>query len=140
MLLIFILSSQTSYESNQLTTGITKAIVNSIKIIIPDSSLDTLSFNHIVRKNSHFFIYCFLGILLSITVGGNGAHKYRNKGIVLLVCILYAALDEFHQMFVLGRGPGIKDVYIDCVGAVTGIVMYAIFAKTLLKIRKLLTF
>jgi len=100
---------------------------------MPEASLDIISFNHIVRKNSHFIIYCFLGILLSITVEENGGHKYRAKVLVLLLCALYAGLGEFHQMFVPGRGPGIKDVTIDCIGAVAGIVIYAILTKTLLK-------
>ena len=39
----------------------------------------------------------------------------------LAVCVLYAALDEWHQSFVPGRGPGIKDVMIDSSGVVFGI-------------------
>ena len=39
------------------------------------------------------------------------------------LCVLYAALDELHQKFVAGRGPALTDVFIDSLGALTGIVL-----------------
>lgn len=40
----------------------------------------------------------------------------------MLVGVLYAASDEFHQSFVPGRGPSIVDVGIDSLGVLTGIL------------------
>lgn len=37
--------------------------------------------------------------------------------------MIYAVTDEFHQLFVLGRGAQVKDVLIDLVGATTGITI-----------------
>jgi VanZ family protein len=133
MVFIFSLSSQAGDESNQMTSGISMKIENSIKVVVPEVSLDTISLNNIVRKNSHFLIYLFLGMLLSFTMGGSGVHKKRSRVIALLICVLFAASDEIHQIFVPGRGPGILDVGIDCVGAITGIMIYAVVAKLLQK-------
>ena len=40
----------------------------------------------------------------------------------MLVGVLYAASDEFHQSFVPGRSPSIVDVGIDSLGVLTGIL------------------
>lgn len=37
----------------------------------------------------------------------------------LLFCLAYAASDEWHQSFVPGRGPSVRDVLIDGIGALT---------------------
>jgi VanZ family protein len=37
---------------------------------------------------------------------------------------LYAASDEFHQLFVPGRSGEVKDVLIDSAGAVTGALLF----------------
>ena len=52
--------------------------------------------------------------------------------LALIVCVLYAISDEVHQMFVPGRGPGIKDVLIDSAGATVGIGVYMFVVKMLM--------
>ena len=39
----------------------------------------------------------------------------------------FAALDEFHQLFVEGRAGSLKDVLIDSCGSLTGIIFVRIF-------------
>lgn len=41
--------------------------------------------------------------------------------LALVIYIIYAVSDEFHQLFVPGRGAQLKDVLIDCAGAAIGI-------------------
>lgn len=115
MTLIFNLSSQVREQSNQLSTGITQAIVKTVKKVAPKSEFDMKKFNHYVRKNAHFFAYFVLGILVMNVV--------RGKSIALMICIFYAISDEVHQIFVLGRGPQVRDVFIDSSGAAVGILM-----------------
>ena len=38
------------------------------------------------------------------------------------ICVAFAAGDEYHQSFVAGRGPSVKDVGIDSIGAFFGIL------------------
>lgn len=56
MALIFYLSHQPATESNELSTGITEIIIETVEKIAPDIDLDIGSFNHIIRKNAHFYI------------------------------------------------------------------------------------
>jgi len=119
MTLIFNLSSQVADESNKLSKGVTKIIVEMVEKIAPRVDFDINRFNHIVRKNAHFFAYLVLGILVM-----NALRRSRIDGVrwTLLICILYAISDEVHQIFVPGRGPGMKDVFIDSAGACVGIL------------------
>lgn len=57
----------------------------------------------------------------------------------LLFCVVYAALDEVHQIFVAGRSCEFKDVLNDSLGATVGIVCFTLFVwliDTLIKKRK----
>ena len=55
-------------------------------------------------------------------------YVYGVRGIWLpllagMICVGFAALDEYHQSFVAGRGPSKKDVGIDSIGVFAGIIM-----------------
>lgn len=59
----------------------------------------------------------------------------RGFGLVLvagLICVGFACGDEYHQSFVEGRGPSIKDVGIDSIGVFLGIMVVRIFCWTAL--------
>ncbi|NLM05265.1 MAG: VanZ family protein [Clostridiales bacterium] len=62
MVLIFYLSQQPATESNSLSTGITERIVAIIERLTSDIDFDVSNFNHIIRKNAHFFAYLILGV------------------------------------------------------------------------------
>ena len=129
MALIFYLSHQPATESNSLSTGITERIVAIIERLTSDIDFDVSNFNHIIRKNAHFFAYLVLGILVSDALKGNGFKGSNRFIIALAICILYAISDEVHQLFILGRAGQVKDVIIDSVGAVVGIGGSLVFGK-----------
>jgi len=64
MVLIFILSSQTAGDSNQLSMGITQAAAGTVGKIALGFSFDITVLNSLLRKNAHFFVYLVLGILV----------------------------------------------------------------------------
>ncbi|MGI6228010.1 MAG: VanZ family protein [Peptococcales bacterium] len=128
MALIFYLSHKPATESNELSKGITKIIVETVEKVTPDVDIEVGRFNHIVRKNAHFFSYLVLGIL--VTNGLRSSETKRYIGFALLICVLYAISDEIHQIYVPGRSGQIKDVVIDSAGALSGIGMY-MFKKNL---------
>ena len=123
MLLIFNLSSQAASESDQLSTGITEIIVKVIEKIIPKADFNIEDFNHIVRKNAHFIAYLVLGVLVINALKMSGIRELELLD-WLWICMLYAASDEIHQLFVPGRSGEIRDVMIDSSGAAVGIVGY----------------
>jgi len=122
--LIFFLSSQQAADSNQLSTGITKFIMDLISGILPGLSPQVQWLNHIVRKNAHFIAYLILGLLQVNALYLNGKRGRQAFVLALLISFLYAASDEFHQTFVPGRSGELRDVLIDTAGAITGIVTY----------------
>lgn len=123
MLLIFYLSNQPATASNAMSTGLTEVIVQFIEGVTPVQDFDMEAFNHIVRKNAHFFAYFILGLLVLNALKRDQIRK-KEFGFALLICVLYATSDEVHQLFVPGRGAQIKDVLIDSSGAIVGISLY----------------
>lgn len=104
----------------------------------------------VVRKNAHYFLYMLGGILLSVFFYVNldksniketriTLRKYHifSKCIfyAMIIGILYACTDEFHQKFVPGRTCSIKDVFIDSLGIITGLLIF-ILLKYLITKRK----
>ena len=74
MVLIFYLSSQVVAQSDRLSKGITNASIGAIEKVAPGLDLDIKQSNHLVRKNTHFFAYLVLSILLD----HNSSDSLRN--------------------------------------------------------------
>ena len=126
MILIFVLSAQPAVQSNRVSKKVTEVIEKIVNKIIPGSDFKALNENRFIRKNAHFFVYLILGILTSVAVRKFGVVGVQGISLVLLICVLYAMSDEFHQTFVPGRGPQIMDVLIDGAGAVVGSSLHAV--------------
>ncbi|WP_245575523.1 VanZ family protein [Alkalicoccus chagannorensis] len=47
----------------------------------------------------------------------------------LIICVVYAASDEYHQTFIPGRSGEVSDVVIDGIGAFVGISFYLLIRK-----------
>lgn len=126
--MIFMFSAQPATKSNELSTGFTRVLVETLGEILPfeietSTAIKSIGqLNHYIRKSAHFSVYLILGILVYRALSkGN----YRNKKIItaLIICVIYAATDEFHQLFVPGRGGQFKDIFIDSLGAFVGITI-----------------
>ena len=64
-------------------------------------------------------IYLVLGFVTYLAVPR--AWPLRKKVLfVLLLCCFYAITDEWHQSFVPGRGPEVRDVIMDTLGSSMG--------------------
>jgi len=80
--------------------------------------------NLILRKNAHALEYCMLSIIVCLILAQFGL-KGKNAIIyIMFICLLYAVLDEFHQLYVPGRTSSVKDVLIDFIGAIIGMGFY----------------
>lgn len=90
-------------------------------------------FKSFVRKTAHFFMFCGLGFLALCTLRSYyGRPHIRVYASAWLFCIFCAVCDEFHQLFVPGRGAQLSDVCLDSAGALTGVLL----AFLLLLLRK----
>lgn len=130
MAVIFMLSAQTRESSSELSTGITKRIVDIVASVTNMSQESKASvvtgLHNFVRKTAHFTLYAVLGFSASAMFGGlrTKDRKWRIVLYSIAFCCLYAASDELHQKFVSGRGPQSTDVMIDTVGAFFGSVLF----------------
>ena len=82
--------------------------------------------HHILRKLAHFSEFCCLGLCLSWLVRMLRQKQCDHFLLPLLGGFLAACLDETIQCFVPGRGPGLKDVGIDTLGVILGIVIISL--------------
>lgn len=113
MLLIFFLSSLDSNESSK-QSGL---IVNILSNILHINNIEALSI--IIRKIAHLSEYFILGLLVY-----NMISKYKKRTyIAVIICILYAISDEFHQSFIPGRSCQTLDIAIDIIGSNLGILL-----------------
>ena len=81
---------------------------------LPEASRPT--WDLLLKKGGHMAEYAILHSLLWRAVHQRTPFP-RPLGLAWLLCVLYAASDEFHQTFVPGRNGWIGDVVVDSVGA-----------------------
>ena len=82
------------------------------------------------RKAAHFLEYGILACFLYVGFSGFFKIKYCNA-LSFAICFLYAVSDEYHQSFVAGRSPQLKDVMIDSLGALSVLLGIAIINQLL---------
>jgi VanZ family protein len=83
---------------------------------IPSLSTGLGTWDTVLRKGAHIAEYAILGALLYRALG--------REALALAAGIAYAATDEFHQRFVLGRHSSPVDVAIDAVGLALGMLVW----------------
>jgi VanZ family protein len=106
-LVIFLMSSSTFSALNT-----SRFVAPILGWLFPLASKETISVLHaLVRKSAHFTEY---GVLFWLLLRGPMAGR---PYLALTVCIVYAFLDEGHQMLVPGRTPSLYDVALDSTGA-----------------------
>lgn len=123
MLLIFYFSQQPVSDSRDLSSNITKQLIDIAEKVTPFENVQESQVHHLVRKNAHFIIYFFLGIFALLPLKLTNLKRSTSAVIALAVCMTYAVTDEYHQLFVDGRGAQLKDIFIDWAGAATGIAV-----------------
>lgn len=140
MIVIFSFSSQPAEESS-VTSGtfayrVLDAVSPSFRALPEEERLEIVeSTQNIFRKGAHFSIYALLGFLICLLIMSGYGFKL---GFIPapFIAALYAATDEFHQLFVAGRAGRFSDVVIDFFGAVFGSLLAAAILKLIAKIRR----
>jgi VanZ family protein len=80
---------------------------------------DTLLFK-VISKSSHFIIFGVLSVLYLFSLKWKKSLQDTGLGtfiLSLIMAVLYAVTDEYHQSFSSGRYPRITDVLLDSSGA-----------------------
>ena len=128
MIVIFMFSAQPAVTSAELSGSLTRELVGTIlrwfapaEYEVPESLIDT--FETLLRKCAHLFIFLVMGICTSSTIQQITEHKLHVFLVSLCWSSLYAAIDEIHQLFVSGRAGQLQDWLIDTTGALLGIAI-----------------
>ena len=76
----------------------------------------------------HFGIFFMFTFFLSLSLINK---KLNNKTIfiILLISLIYALSDEFHQLFVMGRFCSIKDILVDFSGSIFSVLILKVIGK-----------
>jgi len=129
MILIFSFSAKTATESDGTSSVIARKVLKVIEMVrgdIADGQMDAAlaTINHIVRKTAHATEYAILAILVANHLRVILVPIRRLFWYTVPLCALYAASDEFHQLFVEGRSGRFTDVCIDTAGAAAGTLLF----------------
>ncbi len=119
MLFIFYMSSFDSSVSASQSNLVVDTLCTLFKNF--DKNLVSL----IVRKFAHFTEYLILGMLCLNMIKKCGLKNC----LAILICVLYAASDEIHQIFVPGRSCRVMDILLDSFGSISGIIIYDLNKK-----------
>lgn len=91
---------------------------------IPDyGNLDTL-----IKKGGHALGYGLLGLSYFYALPKRLSKFYRVLT-ALLMAVLFALSDEYHQSFVQGRSSSLSDVLIDGFGATLALVLGSTYSS-----------
>ena len=125
---IFMFSNQNGNKSGNTSRNFTRKVIEILQIDkhLEEDKVENLieKSQFLIRKLAHFTIYTIAGInMMGFINTFDIEEKNKIKG-VLLIGALYAISDEFHQMFSGDRTPAIKDVFIDSLGVLFGILIF----------------
>ena len=135
MMVIFCFSNQPATESQGTSDSVIHVALNIaekiVKIQLSKDTKNTITENvsFVVRKLAHFTVYLILGLLVSLLCSRYSLPFKQLLLLSILICILYACTDEFHQLFVLGRSGELRDVCIDSLGSSIGILFISVFYR-----------
>lgn len=132
MYIIYYLSGQDGVTSAGLSLKVSIKIVELASRIFdhplsPEQVVQYADLIHfLIRKLAHVTLYFLLAMSVSFPL-----YVYGLRGIPLMLvaggfCIAFACGDEYHQSLVQGRGPSKKDVMIDSIGILAGVIVVRI--------------
>jgi VanZ family protein len=146
MLLIF--SASADAESYRHSSSL---FVPLLRWLFPGMSLEHIeTIHHAFRKCGHLTEFAILALLFWRAIhhthhpivtpkqieGGlvapkrsEGGWRWDEAGLALSFVFLYAAGDEFHQIFVASRTALVSDVFIDTAGGAIGLLLLRILGK-----------
>ena len=92
--------------------------------LLPDFGV----YDFLVKKSGHAIGYAMLGLAYYYALPSRLASGYRWV-LALLMAVLFALSDEFHQSFVLGRTSSLRDVMIDGASAALALTVGAVYSS-----------
>jgi VanZ family protein len=143
MTVIFLMSNQPAEESSHVSGSVSYRVVSTANTVLhwnlseKELLVRAEAIQYPVRKCAHMTEYAILAILLFFHLDSYTTLKSRRRSWYLawLVAVMYAATDEFHQIFIKGRSGRPIDVCIDATGALIGLFVFGLCFRIILKRR-----
>ena len=135
MLIIFLLSNQIGEISGEISENFANTM--SIEQVNEYTAVSTqpLFGGFSLRKYAHIFLYALLGVFVFFFM--KESKKFYIRPVVsILICYVYAVIDEVHQYFVPGREAQFNDTLIDAIGFI-GVILICWIVTLLIKRKKL---
>lgn len=129
MTAIFFFSSQNAASSSK-TSGSVVRIILSIFVrgfedmTAKEQRVLIVKWASFIRKAAHFTEFAALGFSFTTSLILRRSDNLYIKSTVFGV--LYAAFDEMHQLFSVGRACSVFDMMIDTSGYITGLIVSAL--------------
>lgn len=125
---IFISIASTSKFGSEHTSRI---IIPILRWLLPHAQRRTLeSLHHLIRKGAHVFEYfIFTLLVLRAFRAGRRGWNWTFAYWTILVVGGYSLLDEFHQIFVPGRGASIVDSMLDTSAGILALLVVWIIVR-----------
>lgn len=123
--MVLIFSASSDAHSQQHSSRFFEPFLHWLFPQMTQAHVDLL--HHLFRKCGHLTEYAILAALLWWAMRQSQTHlppwSWPRVGGTLLIVFLYAATDEFHQIFVPTRTPLVSDVFIDTAGGALGLLL-----------------
>ena len=129
-------TSQTGESSNNTSVFITEGIINKTQVVInnnvnnSDNSLIIRSdskfiikLNKYIRKFAHGFEFLILALMVFLTLKSFDIKNRECIIYTLFIVLLYAVIDEYRQLYIPGRNSSVRDIVIDFIGGIVGVVI-----------------
>ncbi|MBU3906811.1 MAG: VanZ family protein [Nanoarchaeota archaeon] len=72
----------------------------------------------------HFIVFFLFSFFLAFSLNNEKIDNCRTLLLIIAIAIVYAILDEFHQMFVPLRDANINDILTDSAGIFSSVIVY----------------
>ncbi len=125
LVLLFIWGN--SMLSPELSGRLSDAVADLISSIFGGEGGDELQESFNIRKLAHYLEFCALGFLSALILSYLSLENKERAAALMLSAIFFPLVDETIQLF-SGRGPAIKDMWIDIAGFASGAALLLLIA------------
>lgn len=124
---IFWNSSKSGGNSEAMSGGFVNFIISLLEKIgvTADNQVITI----LVRKSAHILEFCLLAILITLVFTFSGKQIKFYTFNIFFFGLAAAVADEFIQSFIAGRSSEVRDVVIDFIGVILGVIIVAIATR-----------
>lgn len=129
MTAIFFFSSQNAASSSKTSGSVVRFILSILVRGFDDMTAKEqrrliVKWASFIRKAAHFTEFAALGFSFTTSLILRRTERLYLRSIAFGV--LYAAFDEMHQLFSVGRACSVFDMMIDTSGYITGLIVSAL--------------